>query len=171
MGRHNSLSFLFFYPIKNNDRMAFLRASGLPNIQPFVKTASTALDANGLVDLSSGQLVASTSSSLAPIGISLEKIASTDADYATARPVLVDEIDEEDLLLADVSNGSLLATSVGQYFKLADDLHVDFGTAATLSSGATGPAGILLCVGFISATQGYFRLSSRAANITDMPTS
>jgi hypothetical protein len=151
--------------------MAFLRYSGTPNIQPFVKTASTALTCNGLVKLSSSQLVASAADDIEVLGISMETIASTDGDYATARAVLVDLIDEDDVILADSSGTALATTSVGSYFDIADSTHIDGAEGSALSGGATGTAGPFVCIGFISATQGLFMLASRYGNQTVNPTS
>lgn len=148
----------------------FVRASGSPNIQPFVKTASTALDANGFVKLASGQLVKSAASDISALGLCLETISSGDSDFATARQVLVDQVDEDDLILGDINGGTVTAADVGKYFTFKDDLNVDGTTGAVLAAGATGAAGPLVLVGYISATQGYFYLSSRVANQTVMPT-
>jgi hypothetical protein len=151
--------------------MAFLRVSGLPNVQMFVKTASTALDANGFVKLSSGQLVASTNDDVNALGLCMETIKSTDGDYATARPVAVDMVDGEDVLLGDVSGTALATTSVGLFFDFADDLHADGAEGSAFTGGASGTAGPLLCIGFISTTQGYFVLASSYLNAQVNPTS
>jgi len=137
--------------------MAFYRVSGTPNVQPLPGAASTALTANAIVNIASGTLALAASSTSSPIGLCLETRASTDADYATARPVLVDMVGEDDLLYCDNVTGTLTTGMVGQFLKLSSTAGVvaDAGTATD----TPGAALILLCIGFISATQGYFILS------------
>ncbi len=60
---------------------------------------------------------------------------------------------------------------VGLYFDIDDSTHADAATAVALSSGASGAAGPLICVGFISATLGLFMVASSALNAQVMPTS
>lgn len=149
--------------------MAFLRVSGTPNVQPFLKTASSALDANGLVVLTSGQLVKATTNVPNVLGIAKETIASTDGDYATVRPVLVDMIDMDDVIQADVT-GTLTAAMVGDYFNIGDDLHITTTSQAAQSTGATGTTNLFLCIGFISASLGLFMLASPATVQPSNPT-
>jgi hypothetical protein len=71
--------------------------------------------------------------------------------------VLVDMVKEDDILLCDNVTGTLTTGMVGQFFKLSSTAGVvaDAGTATD-----TPAAGlILVCIGFISATQGYFVLN------------
>jgi hypothetical protein len=150
--------------------MAFLRVSGTPNVQPFLKTASTALPANSLVKLSSGQLVASVADDVSVLGVCMESIASTDGDYATARPVLVDMLDEDAVIQGDIT-GTMVVGDVGKYFDIADNLHIDQTEGTALSAGATGTTGLFLFIGFISASVGLFMLSSPANVQPSNPTS
>lgn len=137
--------------------MSFYRVSGLPNVQPLNGAASTALVANGVVDITAGALAKSSSTSSNPIGLCLETRATTDADYASARPVLVDMVDNRSILLCDNVTGTLTTGMVGQFLKLSSTA----GVVADAATATDTPAAalVLLCVGFISATQGYFILN------------
>lgn len=137
--------------------MSFFRISGTPNVQPMPGAASTALVANGMVTVTAGALAKSAATDSVAMGLCMETRATTDGDYATARSVLVDLVDNQALLLCDNVTGTLTTGMVGQYLKLSSTAGVvaDAGTATD-----TPAAGlILLCVGFISATQGYFILN------------
>ncbi len=150
--------------------MSVIRVSGTPNVQNFVKTASTAYTANQFVKLTSGQLIASIDGDISILGIGLETVASTDADYATARPTPVDMIDDRSVLQI-TTIGTLTAAMVGLYFDIDDAGTADAATSSALSSGASGAAGPLICVGFISATLGLYMVASSALNAQVMPTS
>ena len=141
--------------------MAFYRVSGIPNVQPLPGAASTALTANAIVTIASGALALAASTSNVAVGLCLETRASTDADYATARPVLVDMVDNRSILYCDNVTGTLTTAMVGQFFKLSSTAGVvaDAGTATDTPAAAL----ILMCVGFISATQGYFVLNGQKA--------
>ena len=138
--------------------MALIRVSGTANIQPFIKTASTALIGNSGVVTSSGQLVASQAGDKVCLGIALETIASTDGDYATARPVLVDMLGPTDVVQCTVT-GTLTAAMVGSYFDFSDSVTLDAGD---ITAPASVPGDLWLCVGFISATLGLFMLAGGA---------
>lgn len=137
--------------------MAFYRVSGIPNIQPMNGAASTVLSANGLVTMVAGALAKSSSSSSVISGICLETRASTDGDYATARPVLVDMLGPSSLVYCDNVTGTLTAAMEGQFLKLSSTagLVADAGTATD-----TPAAGlVLILVKFVSATSGYFMVN------------
>lgn len=137
--------------------MAFYRISGLPNVIPLPGAASTALTANAIVTVTAGALALVASTGSVAMGLCLETRASTDADYATARDVLVDCVGPSDVLYCDNVTGTLTTAMKGQFFKLSSTtgLIADAGTAT--DTPATGL--ILICVGYISATQGYFVLN------------
>lgn len=137
--------------------MAFYRTSGTPNIQPLPGAASTALTANAIVTVTAGALALVASTGSVAMGLCLETRASTDADYATARPVLVDMVDNRSILYCDNVIGTLTSAMIGQFFKLSSTAGVvaDAGVATD----TPGAGLILICVGFISATQGYFILN------------
>jgi hypothetical protein len=137
--------------------MAFYRVSGQANILPKNGAASTILSANGLVTMVSGALAKSSSSSSVISGICLEERTATDADYATARPVLVDVLDENSLVFCDNVTGTLTAAMEGQFLKLSSTagLVADAGTATD-----TPAAGLVLQLEkFVSATSGYFKVN------------
>lgn len=137
--------------------MAFYRSSGVSDIQPMNGAASTALTANALVVETAGALalVASTGSLVS--GLCLQTRASTDSDYATAKPVLVDRLGPGTTVFCDNVTGTLTAAMEGQFLKLSSTAGVvaDAGTATD-----TPAAGLVLqLVKFVSATQGYFTVN------------
>ena len=137
--------------------MAFYRASGQSDVQPMNGAASTVLVANGLVVETAGALakVASTGSMVS--GICLETRATTDSDYANARPVLVDRLGPGTTVFCDNVTGTLTAAMEGQFLKLSSTAGVvaDAGTATD-----TPAAGLVLqLVKFVSATSGYFTVN------------
>lgn len=137
--------------------MAFYRASGTPNILPMQGAASTVLSANGLVVVTSGVLAKVGSTGTYVSGICLEERTATDADYATARPVLVDQVDENALLFCDNVTGTLTKAMEGTFMKLSSTagLVADAGT----STETIATALVLICVGFVSSTSGYFKVA------------
>lgn len=81
------------------------------------------VDANGFLDKAGATTGAETI-----VGVVQETIASTDTDYATARPISVDVAekgDNGDLFLATVSVGTPTQTMVGEVHDLASDGTVD----------------------------------------------
>ena len=137
--------------------MSFFRVSGQPNVQLLNGAASTVLSAGGLVVLTGGALakVASTGSMVS--GICLETRSTTDADYATARGVLVDMLDPDSLVFCDNVTGTLTQAMEGQFLKLSSTAGVvaDAGTATD-----TPAAGLVLeLIKYISATSGYFKVN------------
>ena len=137
--------------------MSFYRASGVSDTQPMNSAASTALVANSLVVETAGALanVASTGSLVS--GILLQTRASTDSDYATAKPVLVDRLGPGTTVFCDNVTGTLTAAMEGQFLKLSSTAGVvaDAGQATD-----TPGAGLVLqLVKFVSATQGYFTVN------------
>ncbi len=137
--------------------MAFYRISGIPNIQPMNGAASTVLSANGFVTMVSGALAKSSSTSSVISGICLETRATTDSDYASAKPVLVDMLGPSALVFCDNVTGTLTAAMEGQFLKLSSTagLVADAGTATD-----TPAAGlVLMLVKYVSATSGYFMVN------------
>lgn len=137
--------------------MAFYRSSGQANIIPLPGAASTALTANGLVTVTAGALAKSASTDSVVMGICMETRATTDGDYATARDVLVDCVGENDILYCDNVTGTLTTAMKGQFLKLSSTA----GTVADAGTATDTPAAglVLICVGFVSATAGYFVLN------------
>lgn len=137
--------------------MSFFRISGVANIQQMNGAASTVLVANGLVTMASGALGKSASTSNVISGICLETRATTDSDYATAKPVLVDMLGPNVLVYCDNVTGTLTAAMEGQFMKLSSTAGVvaDAGTATDTPAAAL----VLMLVKYISATQGYFMVN------------
>lgn len=137
--------------------MSFYRASGVSDIQPMNGAASTALTSNALVVETGGALalVASTGSLVS--GICLQTRASTDSDYATAKPILIDRLGPQTTVFCDNVTGTLTAAMEGQFLKLSSTAGVvaDAGTATD----TPGAAFVLICVKFVSATSGYFTVN------------
>lgn len=137
--------------------MAFYRASGNANYIPMQGGASMILSAGGLVTQVSGLLAKSSSSSNVISGICMEERTATDADYTTARPVLVDALDEDAVLFCDNVTGTLTAAMEGQFMKLSSTagLVADAATATDTPAAAL----VLQLVKFVSATSGYFKVN------------
>ena len=134
--------------------MAFYRASGPSNVQPFNGPASTPLAHGALLTEASGSLALASSTTSVIAGICLETRVSTDGDYATARPVLVDQLGPGALVFCDNVTGTLTAAMEGQYLKLSSTtgLIADAGTATD-----TPAAGLVMRLQkYVSATSGFF---------------
>lgn len=134
--------------------MAFYRISGAPNIDVFNAPASTPLTANALVNEAAGALGLAASTTSVIAGICLETRVSTDADYASARGVQVDQLGPNVRVYCDNVTGTLTAAMEGQYLKLSSTAGVvaDAGTATD-----TPAAGLVLrLIRYISATSGIF---------------
>lgn len=137
--------------------MSFYRASGQGDVQPCNGAASTVLVANGLVTMVAGALAKSSSTSNVVSGICLETRATTDGDYATARPVLVDLLGPGALVFCDNVTGTLTKAMEGQFLKLSSTAGVvaDAGTATDTPAAAL----VLELITFVSATSGYFKVN------------
>lgn len=129
------------------------RVSGKPRIEPYKNAVSTLYSDNSLVYANgSGAVIPADATSGNHIGIILNKIAATDDLYSTAGQVLVDICDDNTILECDV-NGTLTAAMVGNFYDLTDASNVNVAAQAK---------NVVLCVGFISATKGLFKLNARA---------
>lgn len=135
----------------------FIRKSGKTKIMYLPVAASAGAMAEGsMVAFASGTLILATNTT-APfscVGILRKTVTAADADYAKARllPVEVD-VERNVVWEADVTDGTLVAGSVGLYFDLAtadDGSGVDQG-ASTFD--------IVQCVKYISASKGQFVLN------------
>ncbi len=117
-----------------------------------VAASGGAIAQGALVAFSSGTLIAATSTT-APsdiVGILKGAIATTDADYATARLVSVIVPVEKNIVVeADVTSG-LVAADVGLYQDLTDSVTVN-RAASTYD--------VVQCVRVISTTKGHFLLN------------
>lgn len=97
-----------------------LRKNGANKIAYFKKKVSTAINLGAIVSIDTdGFLIPATASSVNHVGVCMEKIASTDSDYAVARDVMVDIAQSStDQFEAEVSAGTVAQTAVGAYFDL-----------------------------------------------------
>lgn len=123
---------------------------------PFPMTPSTALSKDSLVTLTSGKVVAATSSTAAVdiLGIIPKAIVSTDSDYASDRLIeIVMPVEKNVVYEMDVTSG-LVAADVG--------LEVDLTDASTVNRGANSVK-VVKCVGVKSATKGYFMVKANGA--------
>lgn len=131
----------------------FKRISGKARLEWYPKAASTALSYGAILSADgSGGMIAATSTTIKHIGISMRSVIATDADYATAgAKIPVDALGDDDVFEADVT-GTLTTAMVNTYLDLSDSLTVNAAGTSHLP---------VLCVGFISATKGLFKLNSR----------
>lgn len=109
----------------------FVRYNSEPNIQPYKKKASTAFSKNALVAFDSdGYIIPATASSTINglVGVILQDVASTDADYASATMVPVDVPRRlEDQFVADNVTTSAAQTDVGETVELVNSLTINVG--------------------------------------------
>lgn len=132
--------------------MAFRAVKGRWGLRWYSKTGSQAFANNSLVSWSSGLLIPSTNATDLIVGIIRKAVASTDSDYASTTKVPVEVPTSPSCEVeADVTTGTLVTTSVGDYFDLTDASGVDQSASAD---------DILLCTGFISATKGRFAINA-----------
>jgi len=96
------------------------RKNGAHKIAYFAKKASTAIPLGAIVSIdSNGYLIPATASSTNHIGVCMEVIATTDADYTSTRKVMVDICNSStDQFEAEVSAGTVAQTAVGAYYNL-----------------------------------------------------
>lgn len=127
-----------------------MRYKGKTKLAWFPTTASTALAKDSIVTLTSGQLVAATSSTAAVdcLGVIRHAITATDSDYATSHPVEV-EIPVDKNVVWKCTTASLVVGDVGA--------EVDLSDAVTVNRGGTSIK-VAKCVQVISATVGLFLL-------------
>jgi hypothetical protein len=131
--------------------MAIYRVTGSERrVEYFPKKASQAFSVNSLVTFSGGEVQPAVATDLRMGGICLQKIASTDSDYASETPIGIELIDPNAVYIGDVSTGTLTTESVGIQYDLASATGID--VSATSHKQVT-------CVGFISATKGYFMIN------------
>ena len=117
-----------------------------PVIKSMAKTASTALDKNSLVELTSGYLAASDDNDTIVYGVLLEEVATTDDDYASATKKQVEAIDAGD----EVEITTSATLTVGTSYGISNAYTVD----ATDTSND-----VFTCTAVLSSTRarGYFK--------------
>lgn len=123
------------------------RRSGKPNLSSlFLKKASTAIAQGAVltVEAATGHVTNGTAATTNVKGISMETIASTDSDYATARPILVD-IPLPGDLFEMACNTTITQAMVGDFFDLADSQVVD-------NSDLLGAVDVVELVGIVQPT-------------------
>ena len=106
--------------------MSFRRVQGKTKFMSFPVTVSTALSNNSLVELTSGQIAAADDNETQIVGVLRHAIASTDADYATAREVEVEvPVEKHVVWEADATAATFVLTDIGTEFGISSSLLVD----------------------------------------------
>lgn len=139
--------------------MAFIHVSGPAKAEPFLKTASVAIANNAAIAWAVGYARQAVAASVRIAGISQQKIASTDADYANNTELLVIIPSEEDVFEADVTTGTATQANVGFQYDL--DTNTD-GTAQGITVSGTTYKQVTV-VGFISSTKVYVKFNKNYA--------
>lgn len=143
---------VFRYLILNSNHVAFILKSGTPVIENFPKTASTAIACNAILEADgAGTVNPADSADINLFGISQQTIASTDADYASTKPIGVMVLNPDLVFEADVITGSATAALIGTRCDLANSLGVD--VTATAHNQVT-------IVGVLSTTKVLVRVNS-----------
>jgi len=117
-----------------------------PIVKSQPKTASTALDKNSLVELTSGTLGAADDNDTIIYGILLQEVASTDSDYATTSKKQVELVQAGD----EVEIDTTAELTVGVSYGISNAYTVD-ATDTTND--------VFTCTQVISSTRaiGYFK--------------
>ena len=106
--------------------MAFIKVQGKTKFMWFPVTVSTALSNNSLVELTSGQIAAADDNETQIVGVLRHAIASTDADYATAREVEVEvPVEKHVVWEADAAAATFVLTDIGTEFGIDTATTVD----------------------------------------------
>ena len=139
--------------------MAAKRISGISNLTLVPKKASTAFSVSSFVtfDAATGFIKPLVATDPSVFGVIQQPIASTDADYTSNTPVLVDQGALDQVWEIDVYNSGaatpFAATDVGEFFKMGATTNIDCNTrSSTAGAGFTAQGLVFLCVGFIKAT-------------------
>lgn len=127
-------------------------AKGKTICKSLPRTASVTFTKGNLVQQVSGLIATATAQSVRHIGIILQSVASTDADFATAaQKVLVEIPLDPSCELEAAVTGTLATTDLGAAFDLSD--------AATVNKAGTTYK-VVTCKAFISTSKGRFNLNS-----------
>lgn len=114
--------------------MPAIRSTGADNITgKYLKKASTAIALNSVLtmDSTTGHLQPAVTASTNIKGIARQLVASTDADYATARPTIIDVPAPNDLYEIDC-NTTITQAMCGDDFDLASATVLDNSQAGTV---------------------------------------
>ncbi len=132
--------------------MAFKPYRGKTKIEWLPVTTSTALVKDTLVEFTSGLIAGADADDTVLAGVLVKTIASTDADYATARLVGVRTNVEKNVVWEADTAGSFVASDIGTEFGISDSGTVD-RTETT--------AKVFLVTEVLSATKvrGYLKLN------------
>lgn len=136
----------------------FKRLSGQPKVEWMPKAASQLFTNGGLVYANgSGAVIPADATSGNHLGVVLRAVTAGDDDYATAgAKVPLDVCGPNDLFEADVPNGDLATSDVGNYCDLMAD-------GAGIDPDATAK-NVVLIVGFISASKAIVKVNAMAAH-------
>lgn len=113
------------------------RINGEPTIQPYKKKASTAFAQGDIVAIdSNGFLIPAVAATTGNdiVGICMETVLSTDADYAGTREIAVDVVQkggDMDRFLAIVGAGTPAQTQVGEAHDLDANGQIDLTATTT----------------------------------------
>lgn len=113
--------------------MAVEKRNNQKNPMPFAKAASTAMAVNEILTInSSGFVTPAVAASANLIGLSMQKIASTDTDYASNTKIEVDVPTGAQNYIIDTTGAAVAQTMVGEFFDLSDSTTLNVGAAATV---------------------------------------
>jgi len=132
--------------------MVFIRISGKPKPEHYPVTTSTAFEKGALTNWASGLLIPADATSGDHAGVIMKPIVSGDDDFATARKVMVDVPDTNDIFEVDVETGTLVVTDIGAQFDL-----VAQGDAIDVTATAKK---VVTIVGFVSGTKALVKINA-----------
>lgn len=136
--------------------MAFVLKSGKVQTEWYTRKESVTYTPGDLVyflQTDPGYAIPADATSGNHIGVNQKAMNSSKSDYATTNQMIPVLVPSEDAIFeADVS-GTLATTHVGEYW--------DLSYAGTVNVAASAKR-VVLCVGYISATKGLFKINSAA---------
>lgn len=118
--------------------------SGPVKSEYFRKTASTAINVGDVLESASGAVNPADSSDLNLYGVSAQKIASTDTDYADNTRIMCWIMNPDIEWLADVGTGTATTANEGIKYDLTDADSIDLNATTH---------GVFTVTRFVSATQ------------------
>lgn len=113
--------------------MAIERRNNAKNVQFFAKAASTAIGIDDILTINAAGFVApAVAASANLIGLSMERVASTDSDFAGTRKISVDVPSGAQQFIIDTTGASVAQTMVGEFFDLSNSTTLNVGAAGTV---------------------------------------
>lgn len=113
--------------------MAILRQNNQKNVQMIAKAASTAIAVDEILTISAaGFVTPAVAASANLIGLSMERVASTDTDFASTRKIQIDVPSGAQTFILDTAGGAVAQTMVGEFFDLSNSTTLNVGVAATV---------------------------------------